>query len=85
MVIQQNSGGKGLTVYVKDGMIKSNFDISGTVQCGWPGGCAGTYPSGVSAQKHFNTPTDVLCEIQPDLYPGTKTDTPPFLCSTWQC
>jgi hypothetical protein len=50
MVVQQNTGAKGLTVYVKDGMIKSNFDITNKTQCGWAGGCAGPYPSGVSAR-----------------------------------
>ena len=48
MQVQQKTGVKGLTFFVKDGTIKSNFDVTGTVQCGWPGGCAGTFPSGVS-------------------------------------
>jgi hypothetical protein len=50
MVVQQKTGAKGLTIYVKDGMIKSNFNITGKTQCGWPGGCAGEFPSGVSAR-----------------------------------
>jgi hypothetical protein len=53
IVVQQKIGVKGLTIYVKDGLIKSNFDVTGTTQCGWPGGCAGTYPSGVSDMLFF--------------------------------